>query len=72
MLDIHKLLKYEGIEFVEIIEYCISKDTAYVIYRDITSKLVKLYFDYHIYCEYKDNTLVYMFNKQFQSYLPQE
>lgn len=72
MLDIHKLLQNENIGYSEIIEYCISKDAGYVIYRDNMSKLIKLHFDYHIYCEYKNNTLIYMFNKQFQYYLPQE
>lgn len=70
MIDIHKLLKYESIDFTEIIEYSISKNNGYVIYRDNQNKLVKLFFDFHIFCEFKNNTLIYMFNKQFQSYLP--
>jgi hypothetical protein len=70
MFDIHKLLKYENIDFTEILEYSISKNSGYVIYRDNQGKLVKLFFDYHIFCEFKNDTLIYMFNKQFQSYLP--
>ncbi len=72
MFDIHKVLKNEGVIFTEILEYCISKDNGYVIYSDIDHKLIKLHFDFHIFCEYKNNTLVYMFNKQFQFYLPQK
>ena len=70
MLDIHKLLRFENIDFTEVIEYCVSKDNGYVIYRDLDNKLTKLNFDYYIFCEYKSDTLVYMFNKQFQLHLP--
>lgn len=71
MFDIEKLLNFEGIEYIRIIEYTINADNGYVIYRDKQDNLIKLKFNFYVFCEYQNNTLVYMFNKQSQQVLPE-
>jgi len=70
MLDIEKLLKFENIPYLHIIEYSLSGEKGCVVYRDKSYKTIRLYFTLKIFYEYQNKALVYLFNKQSQQVLP--